>query len=498
MAIAPAAKAAPISERRPDTGLPLVLDVDGALLRTDLLHEAAIAYVKANPLGIVLLFWWLVQGKAVLKRRLAERVSLEINNLPVNEALVDHARAAHASGRLVCLATAADELLALKLAQRFDFISFVIASDGKSNLKGAAKAAALRERFPDGFAYAGDSRSDLDVWPHAQAIVLAGASPSVAQRARALAKPVEGEFPRRRLGLRGWAKALRVHQWAKNVLVFVPLVLGGMYADPAAWAKASLAFLALGLIASATYLINDVWDIEDDRRHWTKRNRAPASGLMTVKQAATAVPVMLVAGFVAGAFAGLHAVAVLVAYLVLTLAYSFAFKRKPVLDAFTLAVLFPLRLVLGIVAVGVAASPWLLVFSMFLFASLSFAKRQTEILRLAGKSDIKTAKLSGRGYFVSDAPFILAMGVSAGMASIVIMVLYLTQDAMRVRFYDDPVWLWGIPAFLFLWLSRIWMLCQRGELDDDPVVFAVRDRKSLILCAGVALCFAMAWLGMPH
>ena len=155
-------------------------------------------------------------------------------------------------------------------------------------------------------------------------------------------------------------------------------------------------------------------------------------------------------------------------------------------------------LTLGIVAVGVAASPWLLVFSMFLFASLSFAKRQTEILRLAGKSDIKTAKLSGRGYFVSDAPFILAMGVSAGMASIVIMVLYLTQDAMRVRFYDDPVWLWGIPAFLFLWLSRIWMLCQRGELDDDPVVFAVRDRKSLILCAGVALCFAMAWLGMPH
>ncbi|MEZ5763636.1 MAG: UbiA family prenyltransferase [Xanthobacteraceae bacterium] len=383
------------------------------------------------------------------------------------------------------------------LAQRFDFISFVIASDGKSNLKGAAKAAALRERFPDGFSYAGDSRSDLDVWPHAQPSC--SPAPRHPSRKGARARQAGGGRVPAPAARPAWlGKALRVHQWAKNVLVFVPLVLGGMYADPAAWAKASLAFLGLGLIASATYLINDVWDIEDDRRHWTKRNRALASGLMTVKQAAITAPVMLVTGFVAGAFAGLPAIAVLFAYLALTLAYSFAFKRKPVLDAFTLAVLFTLRLVLGIVAVGVAASPWLLVFSMFLFTSLSFAKRQTEILRLAGKSDIKTAKLSGRGYFVSDAPFILGMGVSAGMASIVIMVLYLTQDAMRVRFYDDPVWLWGIPAFLFLWLSRIWMLCQRGELDDDPVVFAVRDPKSLILCAGVAFSFGMAWLGMPR
>lgn len=478
--------------------VPLVLDVDGALLSTDLLHEAAIAFVKTSPWACFLLVWWLLQGKAVLKRRLAERVMLEIDNLPVNEALVAYAQAAHRSGRAVCIATAADHLFAIRLAQRFGFVDFVIASDGKANLKGAAKAAILRERFPDGFAYAGDSRSDLEVWRHADAVLLAGASASTARKARALGKPVEAEFSRRRLGLRGWIKALRLHQWAKNILVFPPLVLGGLSGDPDAWMKASLAFLALGLIASATYLVNDIWDIEDDRRHWAKRNRPLASGWMTVKQAATAAPVALCAGLALGALAGLPALAVLLAYLALTLGYSFSFKRKPVLDAFTLAMLFTLRLVLGIAAVGVTASPWLLVFSMFLFASLSFAKRQTEVLRLVEKNGNATEKLSGRGYFVTDAPFILAMGVSCGMASIIIMVLYLTQDAMRVDFYGNSSWLWALPAVLFLWLSRIWMLCQRGELHDDPVVFAMRDLKSLVLCAGVGVAYGMAWLGVPY
>lgn len=485
-------------ERPEPVGLPLVLDVDGALLRTDLLHETAIAYVKSTPLGIFMLVWWLLQGKAVLKRQLAERVQLDFDNLPVNAELEAYARAAHQQGRLVCLATAADQLLASRLAQRFDFISFVLASDGQNNLKGSAKAKALVERFPDGFAYAADSRSDLQVWVQASSIILVSTSASTTRQAKALGKPIEAVFPRAPLGLRGWAKALRLHQWAKNSLVFVPLVLAGQLTNPSAWLNAALAFLALGVLASATYLVNDVWDIEDDRRHWTKRKRPLASGRMTVKQAALVMPLAFVVSMVLGSLVGPQTVAVLLAYLVLTLCYSFGFKRKPVLDAFTLAVLFTLRLVLGIVAVGVIASPWLLVFSMFLFTSLSFAKRQTEVLRLVDKQQDTGDKISGRGYFVVDAPFILAMGVSCGMASILIMVLYLTQDAMLVSFYANPDWLWAIPAVLFLWLSRIWMLCQRSELLDDPVVFAMRDPKSLVLCAFLGAAFTMAWLGVPY
>ena len=480
-----------------DRALPLVLDVDNALLRTDLLHECAIAFVKANPLRIFLLLWWLWQGKALLKRKLAQQVQLDFAALPVNQQLEDYAAGEHASGRTVCLATAADELLAIRLSQRFAFVDFVLASDGHRNLKGRAKADALDARFPDGFVYAADSRSDLHIWRKAQAIILVNASAWTSRAARALDKPVEAVFTHPPLGLRGWLKALRVHQWAKNVLIFIPLVLSGLFTDLDAWRAAGLAFVALSLMASATYLVNDIWDIEDDRRHWSKRNRPLASGRMSLKQAALVAPAALVASLVLGAMIGPAVFAVLLAYAVLTLGYSFAFKRKPILDTFILATLFTLRLVLGIAAVGVTTSPWLLVFSMFLFTSLSFAKRLTEVLRFAEKSPDIGEKISGRGYFVMDTPFILGMGVSSGMASILIMVLYLTQDAFLVDFYANAVWLWGIPPMLFLWLSRIWMIAQRGELMDDPVVFATRDPKSLMLCAAVGAAFIMAWRGLP-
>jgi len=476
---------------------PLVLDVDNALLRTDLLHECAIAFVKLNPLRAFLIVWWLLQGRAVLKRKLAERVQLDFAHLPVNSELEDYARAEHERGRTVCLATAADELLAIRLAQRFGFVDFVLASNGSRNLKGATKAAALTERFPDGFVYAADSKSDLHVWRKASGIILVNANAATAQAARALSTPIENEFQHPRLGLRGWLKAVRVHQWSKNALVFIPLVLGGRFLDASAWLHAGLAFLALGIMASSTYLINDAWDIEDDRRHWTKRNRPLASGRMTIKQAAFLAIAGLAVSIGIGAMVGPLVVAVLLAYMALTLSYSFSFKRKPVLDTFTLALLFTVRLVLGIVAIGAETSPWLLVFSMFLFTSLSFAKRLTEVLRFAEKQQDIGGKVSGRGYFVMDTPFILSMGVSSGMASILIMVLYLTNEAFLVDFYGNPSWLWAIPPILFLWLSRIWMIAQRGELMDDPVVFAMRDPKSLVLCGCLGLSFVMAWQGFP-
>lgn len=475
----------------------VVLDVDHALLCTDLLHESTISFLKANPLRIFLIIAWLMQGRAVLKRKLAEVAVIDFGVLPVTDELVAYAREQHAAGRRVGLATAADSLLAEALAQRFDFIDFVLASDGQRNLKGSAKGEAIVERFGNDFAYAADSRSDLHVWGKAAGIILVNAKPATARAAKALGKPVEAEFARAKLGLKGWLKALRVHQWAKNVLIFVPLILGGLFMQPQAWMQAGLAFLALSLMASSTYLINDLWDIEDDRRHWTKRNRPLASGRMTIKQAVILAPLLLVASFVLGATVGVGVVLALMAYLVLTLGYSFAFKRKPVLDTFVLATLFSLRLVIGIAATGTIPSPWLLVFSMFLFTSLSFAKRLTEVLRYAEKQLDAQSKVSGRGYFIMDTPFILNMGVASGMASILIMVLYLNQDAFLVDFYSNSVWLWVIPAMLFLWLSRIWMIAQRGELMDDPVVFATRDPKSLMLCAAVVAAFVLAVVELP-
>lgn len=471
--------------------VPLVLDLDRSLIRCDVLHETAIAYVRRNPLGVFSIAWWLMQGRAVLKRRLAERVPVDVDILPVNEEVADFAAAEKAKGRTVVLATASDLFVATAIAKRFAFIDRVIASDGVTNLKGPAKAKKLLEAFPDGFAYAGDAASDLAIWKHSRSAVIVEARASVERAARRLA-PVEASFPRPSVP-KAFVKSARLHQWAKNALVFVPLVLGGEIGDPTAWTRTLLAFLAIGVLASTTYLLNDLFDLPDDRKHWSKQNRPLASGRLPISVAVAALPVGFAASFAIGAFVGLPALAILAAYLALTVAYSAKLKRQPIVDAFALAVLFTLRLGLGVVAAGVEVSEWLLVFSMFLFASLSFAKRHTEVERMATRGETSVA---GRGYLSSDGPVIMAMGVSSGLGAVMIMVLYLINDAFREDFYGNPVWLWAFPPILFLWIGRIWLLCQRGELNDDPVAFAVHDKVSIALGAAMAAAFLAAWHGL--
>lgn len=480
-------------DRKSQSGLlPLVLDLDNTLIRTDLLHETVFAYLKQNPFGLFALIVWLLKGKAHLKQQLAGHVTLEVDDIPLNDDVIAYAEAEKAKGREIILATAADSLLAIRIARRFAFIDKTMASDGITNLKGAIKAGKLAEMFPDGFVYAGDSGADLAVWKIAKGGVLVETTGRVGRAAARLTQ-IEHTL-KRPPRLKDWVKQARLHQWAKNALVFVPLMLGGHMLDPTAWTSAAIAFLALGILASSTYLLNDLWDIADDRRHWSKRNRPLAAGRISIAHAVAVMPVAMIAAFALGALVNPLVVATLGAYLALTVAYSMGIKRKPILDAFTLAVLFTLRLVLGIVAVGVMASPWLLVFSMFLFASLSFAKRNTEVQRMTDNGG--SGKISGRGYFTTDAPFIMAMGVSSGIGSVLILVLYLTQDALAADFYSDSVWLWLMPAALFLWIGRIWMLSFRGELNDDPVAFAMKDPKSLMLAAGLALGFFLAWIGI--
>ncbi|WP_246479343.1 UbiA family prenyltransferase [Kaustia mangrovi] len=470
---------------------PLVLDLDRSLIRADMLHEMALTYIRRNPLRVLHLVGWALKGRAILKRKLAERVRIDVEGLPVNEELAAYAADEHGRGRKVVLATATDMFLAQRIAQRFAFIDEVVASDGVVNLKGRHKADRLSRLYPDGFAYAGDSRADLAVWPHSDGIILVEPSRATERAARRISEP-ELTFPRTGR-LKALLKAVRPHQWAKNALVFVPLVLAGRAGEPEAWVGAGLAFLALGLLASATYLLNDLWDLPEDRRHWSKRDRPLASGRMSVAEAAVLIPLGLLASFAVAAIGGIGVVAMIALYLAVTLAYSLSLKRQPILDALTLATLFTIRLGLGIVATGVAVSPWLMVFSMFLFVSLSFAKRHTEIARMAsqGKADV-----AGRGYRVGDGPLVLAMGVASGLGAVLIMVQYLLNDAFNAAFYGTPLWLWAFPPVLFLWVSRIWLLCHRGELNDDPVAFAVRDRVSIALGAAMVLAFLAAWAGV--
>ncbi len=464
---------------------PLVVSVEGGLLRGDLAAEAALAFLRENPWRIFLLLLWLLRGPTALRRRLADRNAIDAGALPVNDALVELAETEHARGREVHLVTEADPRVAAQLADRLGFVDGVVAGDGEE-----ARAPVLQKRFPGGFAYAGGRAEDLPVWRAAREVVAVEPAGATLRAVETLEKPLS-VIPRRPVGLRTIAKAARVHQWAKNALVAVPLVLGGRAFDPHAWATVLIGFVLLGLLASSTYVLNDLWDIDDDRRHWSKKDRAFASGRLPIWAGLAAAPIGILIALVGAAMLGGAVLASFLAYLVVTLAYSFRLKRIAVLDVFTLAALFTLRLVIGIALAAVPGSPWLLVFSMFIFSSLSFAKRHTEMVRVALSG---AEKASGRGYLAADAPFLIGMGVSTGMSAVLVMVLYLIEEAFRAGFYTTPAALWAFPCVLFLWLGRVWVLSGRDQLNDDPVAFAVRDRPSLALGAVMALAFLAAVL----
>jgi 4-hydroxybenzoate polyprenyltransferase len=285
-------------------------------------------------------------------------------------------------------------------------------------------------------------------------------------------------------------RSLRPHQWIKNALVFVPLVLGGLLLEVDAWGYAFLGFVALCLAASATYVVNDLRDVASDRKHWTKRNRPFASGDLSIATGYWLGAVLFVAALGVALVIGPEELAMLGIYSVLALSYTFYWKRIPIADIFVIASLFTLRIALGILILDVRISPWLLVFSMFVFLSLSAAKRHTELLRTRGN-----AAIPGRGYRRSDIPLLLGLGLAAMLGAVLINIMYLLEDAFPRTVYANTDWLWTIPPILFLFLGRVWLLSQRGELLDDPVSFALKDRVSLLLGAAMLVGFGLALFG---
>lgn len=471
---------------------PLVLDLDGTLIRTDSLIEQAVAFVRRKPLSVFKLFGWVLAGRVTLKERLAVAVPLDPALLPINEDVVALAEQEAAKGRKVVLATASHADTAKLFLTRFPFISEILATESGVNLKGKTKAEALVKRFPEGFDYAGDSSADVEVWKRARNGITVGASASTVSKAKKATNILQ-VIPRPRV-LKAFIKCLRPHQWAKNVLVVVPAILSGRIIDPTTILPLALAFFALSLTASATYVFNDIWDLQDDRQHWSKRKRPFASGTLPLPVGIAGALVCFAAGLALAFMAGLAVLQWVLVYVAVTMTYSLWLKRKVIHDAFTLASLFTLRLVVGMVAVAAVPSPWLFVFAMFFFTSLAFAKRHTEIARVIEKGG---DWVNGRGYRASDLPLVLASGIASSIAAVVIMVLYIIEDAHQQSFIKNGDWLWALPPLIFLISSRIWVVCQRGDLDDDPVVFVVKDRVCLTYAATAGVCFFLAWFGVP-
>jgi len=470
-----------------ETGVPLVVDLDGTLTVTDTLYESFPRLLFGDPLAALASLRQIARGPAAAKRYVAERCHLDVATLPYRSELVDLVTAEKARGRPIHLVTAADQRIADLVAGEFGLFDSTTGSNGTLNLKGSHKLEHLRERFPGGFVYAGDGNADLPVFRAARGVVLCDVSS--ATEAAVAGPGVLANLRRPVNRLRAWMRAFRLHQWAKNILLFVPLLVGHVYDDPRAIAAALVGFILLCVLSSATYIINDLADLDADRQHATKRLRPFASGDIKILHGLMVAPLMI-AGALAGALALSPRFAVaLLAYLVLTTGYSFGLKRIPLLDVFIIGALFTLRIVMGAEVVGLAHSPWLLSFAFAFFISLALSKRHGEVMR-AARIDVE--EIVGRGYRGNDWPVTLTFGIGVGLVSVVIMLLYMTNDAAPSGFYRQPGWLFAIPALLTLWLMRIWLLSNRMLLHDDPVVFALRDRSSLLLGVAVAIAFSLA------
>jgi 4-hydroxybenzoate polyprenyltransferase len=444
-----------------------------------------------RPWAFFFALFTLVKGRLALKEHFVRLGHVNGETLPIREDFLEYLKAERNKGRELYLATGAAQAVADAVAARLEIFSSASGSGSGVNLKGKHKLDHLRRRFPEGFAYAGNDRSDVAVWRGASSIILVGATSGTRRAAARLGTPIEREFPPDRVGLRDWLKAIRIHQWSKNFLLFVPLMLAHKYGDISAILTILSGFVALGCVASGTYLINDLSDLEADRAHATKCNRLIARGSIGALTAMVASLTLIGAGLFGGAIIGKAFCALLVLYIATTLSYSLRLKTVPMFDVFMLACLYTLRIYMGIVLLSVAPSPWLLAFSMFFFFSLSMAKRHVEIVR-ARQNSVGSGLIKGRGYQASDEPLTLTFGVASGLAAILILFLYVANDAYPVGAYKYPGWLWLIGFFMFLWVSRIWLLSHRGELDDDPVSFAVRDPLSLLIGAFVAGIFALA------
>jgi 4-hydroxybenzoate polyprenyltransferase len=465
---------------------PLFVDLDGCLIRTDVLWESCFAVLKTNPLYVFLLPIWLLRGKAHLKREVARRAGISPDLLPYSSELLEFLRNEKRSGRQLVLATSADAIVAGKIADYLQLFDAQLASDGTLNLSGRRKLNAIREHCGNSeFDYAGNARIDLDIWPHARAAILVNTSTATERTARRTAA-VERVFQNVRPSVQDYLGALRAHQWLKNVLLFVPLLAAHAWRDLGAIESVLVAFIAFSLCASGNYIINDLFDVAADRTHPTKRQRPFAAGTIPIVVGLAVSATAIALGLLAAVWVGWRFTGTLLLYMAVSLGYSMHLKRLVLIDTITLAGLYTLRVLAGGAATGIPISFWLLALSMFLFLSLALVKRWSELTTLAQSGTLAT---TGRDYRVSDLPGLGSMGIASGYLSVAVFALYIQSPDVALR-YAHPQALWLLCPVMLYWISRMWLKAGRGEMHEDPLVYAVRDRASRWLAvAGVIVVF---------
>lgn len=462
--------------------LPLVVDLDGTLTPTDTLAESVVGLIRQRPWMVLVLLGWLLAGRSRFKGRVAASFRLDVSRLPWRDEFLDWLRAQRQAGRSIYLATAAHRQIADDVAQSLALFDGVLATQHGVNLKGRHKLQAIRQHVAQDFVYAGDSAADLDIWREAKGAVLVGARPPVSRQARKLTT-VEREFPAAGAGWRIWLRAIRVHQWLKNLLIFVPGFTSFALMDLDMAARLLLAFLSFSLAASATYVLNDLWDLGTDRQHPRKRRRPLACGQIPLVNAVMAALGLAALALALGLQVSRGFALVLVGYIVLTTAYSWVLKSYVLIDVLMLAMLYTYRILAGSVAAQIATSRWLLAFSVFFFLGLALVKRCAELVSLRERG---LASAQGRNYQVSDLAVLWPLGVGASLCAIVVLGLYIGSPEASAL-YADAQALWMVCVVVTYWSARMWIKTGRGEMHDDPIVFALKDRGTRYATAAMVL-----------
>jgi 4-hydroxybenzoate polyprenyltransferase/phosphoserine phosphatase len=463
----------------------LVVDLDGTLLRSDMLYESFWSAFSRDWRSPFLSAAALSRGRASLKRHLATAAFIEASTLPYDRKVIAFIEEWRESGGRTALVTASDQALAQAIADHLGIFDEVHGSDGSLNLKGEKKGNVLEERFgKKGFAYMGDAAADLPAWQRAAKAITVNAPAALRREAERVCETVEHLATEAR-SFKPYVKALRPHQWLKNVLVFVPM-LGAHQLDGPTFLSSLLAFICFSLVASGVYVLNDLLDLSADRAHPRKRNRPLASGSIPIAHGTWMAAGLIILGAILAVFIGWNFVLVMAGYYLLTTAYSLHLKRRVVIDICVLAGLYTMRIVAGGVATAIPLSIWLLAFSVFFFLALAAVKRQAELIDSAERGNLKA---SGRGYHADDLPIISMIAIGAGYVSVLVMILYVNSPAV-VELYARPEALWGVCAVLLYWITRTVMVAHRGGMHDDPVVYAAKDRISQV-CLVIILAFVL-------
>jgi 4-hydroxybenzoate polyprenyltransferase/phosphoserine phosphatase len=474
---------APIAKLRP-----LCVDLDGTLVKSDTLVDSLLALMRTHPALIFQLPSRLLHGKAAFKAFVTESVSLDVTHLPYNRAVLEFLQLERMRGRDIYLATGADIRLAHRVADHLGIFTGVLGSYASTNLTGSKKLAGLRNRLNSAaFDYIGNDTPDLPLLSEATEAMVA--NPSLGLRIGLKARGIHPAqtFVEQKPLLQSIFNAARMQQWAKNLLVFVPLFCSHALSTGKLLTTLA-AFCCFSLTASSAYIVNDLLDIEADRCHSRKRLRPFAAGNLSAMGGIAAAAIFLLVGLVGARFLPGQFLLWLLVYLATTLAYSLYLKRFALVDVLALSGLYILRLLAGGSVTQTPISHWLAGFSMFLFLSLAIVKRFAELENLRASN---AAPNNGRGYLVSDLDQLRSFGTASAYAAVVVFAIYITGPDVT-KLYREPRLLWLSVPLITLWLNRVWLLASRGELDEDPVAFALTDPVSQAIGLSVVIVALLA------